>query len=104
MVSSFGEEPGILVVLENTLERIPKKVIIVTHENKIALYSSPVNLTAMEKYTTDVDITNPINNTSGVNRSSLIYNNNQVFFLQKCSILRVALITWQDIYNEMKIT
>ena len=50
MVSSFGDSSGILVVLNNNLGEVMKKIVIVTLESKIVSYSQFQNFNRMEKY------------------------------------------------------
>jgi hypothetical protein len=47
---------------------------------------------------------NPLESSEGLKNLIMVYRDQEVFMLQKCSIQRAVLSSWEDIYNEMKIT
>lgn len=49
-VTQLGNSCGVLVVLDNQVSAPRRKVLILTHEDKIVSFSQYVNLEAMYKY------------------------------------------------------
>ena len=104
MVHAFGADTGLVIVLNNNIEEVVKKVVIVTHESKIISFSQYQNYHMIEKYVLEVSLPEAEHLILDNNSTILVYKNQEVFLLQKGSIERVVLTRWQDIYNRMKIT
>lgn len=103
-VAQMGSTSGMVVILDNKLSKPSKKTVILTHENKLVSFSSYVNFNTLDKYTLEVELGNPLESNEYLKNLIMIYRDREIFMLQKCSIQRAVLSSWEDIYHEMKVT